>query len=124
MSETRIPSPTEIEARRTPPAAGPKSNWPNGACRGLRRKAGGKSSSANGKNSRHTLRNLRNSVSRCLCQMELSKETCSDLPIVSCAQGAAHWWRICGVIPRFVLIRAASEKTSIVVFRQATMGTI
>lgn len=62
-----------------PPAAGPKPNWPNGACRGLRRKAGGKSSSANGKNSRHTLRNLRNSVSRCLCQMELSKE-----PVLIC----------------------------------------
>ena len=43
---------------------------------------------------------------------------------VGCAQGAAHWWRICGVIPRFVLILAASEKTSVVVFRQATMRTI
>lgn len=79
-----------------PPAAGPKPNWPNGACRGLRRKAGGKSSSANGKNSRHTLRNFRNSASRCLCQMEWSKETCSDLPCglrSRCGALVAYMWR-------------------------------
>ena len=92
MSETRIPSPTEIEARRTPAGGWTKAQlaqwgvpWP--PSKGWRQKL---------------VREWKEQqaytpeLSKFLCQMEWSKETCSDLPCglrSRCGALVAYMWR-------------------------------
>ena len=124
MSETRIPSPTEIEARRTPARRLDQSPpGPMGrAVASVERLA------AKARPRMERTAGIHSGTFGIPQADACARWNGPRRPVlicpVGCAQGAAHWWRICGVIPRFVLILAASEKTSVVVFRQATMGTI